>query len=147
MNFFWEEIVFVYFLEKIDFAPLIIINRKLKFWHQFGCTIFTNSYGNNLWNWVPAYVSLKIVWLVRYHCHLILFRAIVGSCSVISLVSINMQKICQQLHGLWSSPFRIIMALVLLYQQLGVASLIGSLVLLLMIPLQVKWQLQFSSTL
>ncbi|KAK1381980.1 ABC-type xenobiotic transporter [Heracleum sosnowskyi] len=47
-----------------------------------------------------------------------------------------LQKICQQLHGLWSSPFRIIMALVLLYQQLGVASLIGSLVLLLMIPLQ-----------
>ncbi|WOG86165.1 hypothetical protein DCAR_0205366 [Daucus carota subsp. sativus] len=47
-----------------------------------------------------------------------------------------LQKICQQLHGLWSSPFRIIMALVLLYQQLGVASILGSLVLLLMIPLQ-----------
>ncbi|WOG86122.1 hypothetical protein DCAR_0205322 [Daucus carota subsp. sativus] len=45
-------------------------------------------------------------------------------------------RICQQLHNLWSSPFRIIMALVLLYQQLGVASILGSLVLLLMIPLQ-----------
>ncbi|KAL1826245.1 hypothetical protein ACET3Z_004657 [Daucus carota] len=47
-----------------------------------------------------------------------------------------LQRICQQLHNLWSSPFRIIMALVLLYQQLGVASILGSLVLLLMIPLQ-----------
>ncbi|KAL8091101.1 ABC transporter C family member 12-like isoform X1 [Apium graveolens] len=47
-----------------------------------------------------------------------------------------LQRICQQLHGLWSLPFRIILALVLLYQQLGVSSILGSLVLLLMIPLQ-----------
>ncbi|XP_051129037.1 ABC transporter C family member 12-like isoform X2 [Andrographis paniculata] len=47
-----------------------------------------------------------------------------------------LQQICQQLHGLWSSPFRITMAMALLYQQLGVASLIGSLMLILMIPLQ-----------
>ncbi|KAK8469192.1 hypothetical protein PHAVU_005G015500 [Phaseolus vulgaris] len=38
-----------------------------------------------------------------------------------------LQQICQQLHGLWSAPFRITVAMVLLYQQLGVASLIGSL--------------------
>lgn len=48
------------------------------------------------------------------------------------------QQICQQLHGLWSSPFRIIISLVLLYQQLGVASLIGALVLVLMLPVQVS---------
>ncbi|KAJ4837827.1 Canalicular multispecific organic anion transporter 1 [Turnera subulata] len=47
-----------------------------------------------------------------------------------------LQRICQQLHGLWSAPFRITMAMVLLYQQLGVASLLGSLMLVLMIPLQ-----------
>ncbi|KAH6773481.1 multidrug resistance-associated protein 2 [Perilla frutescens var. frutescens] len=47
-----------------------------------------------------------------------------------------LQQICQQLHGLWSSPFRIIMAMVLLYQQLGVASLLGSLMLVLMFPIQ-----------
>lgn len=47
------------------------------------------------------------------------------------------QQICQQLHGLWSSPFRIIMAMILLYQQLGVASLLGSLMLVLMFPIQV----------
>ncbi|KAL8468613.1 hypothetical protein ACS0TY_031708 [Phlomoides rotata] len=47
-----------------------------------------------------------------------------------------LQQICQQLHGLWSSPFRITMAMVLLYQQLGVASLFGSLMLALMFPLQ-----------
>ncbi|GLT67383.1 hypothetical protein SLA2020_396970 [Shorea laevis] len=47
-----------------------------------------------------------------------------------------LQQICQQLHGLWSSPFRIVMSMVLLYKQLGVASLLGSLILLLMVPLQ-----------
>ncbi|KAK7322538.1 hypothetical protein VNO77_25923 [Canavalia gladiata] len=47
-----------------------------------------------------------------------------------------LQQISQQLHGIWSSPFRIIIAMVLLYQQLGVASLIGALMLVLIIPLQ-----------
>ncbi|GKV41416.1 hypothetical protein SLEP1_g48954 [Rubroshorea leprosula] len=47
-----------------------------------------------------------------------------------------LQQICQQLHGLWSSPFRIVMSMVLLYKQLGGASLLGSLILLLMVPLQ-----------
>ncbi|KAF8030774.1 hypothetical protein BT93_D0071 [Corymbia citriodora subsp. variegata] len=47
-----------------------------------------------------------------------------------------LQQICQQLHNLWSAPFRIVIAMVLLYQQLGVASLVGSLMLVLMIPLQ-----------
>nr|QVT92271.1 ABC transporter [Salvia miltiorrhiza] len=47
-----------------------------------------------------------------------------------------LQQICQQLHGLWSSPFRIIMAMILLYQQLGVSSLLGSLMLVLMFPIQ-----------
>ncbi|KAK9936892.1 hypothetical protein M0R45_013714 [Rubus argutus] len=47
-----------------------------------------------------------------------------------------LQQICQQLHGLWSAPFRIIVAMVLLFQQLGVASLIGSLMLVLTIPVQ-----------
>uniref|UniRef100_A0A803QEB7 ABC-type xenobiotic transporter n=1 Tax=Cannabis sativa TaxID=3483 RepID=A0A803QEB7_CANSA len=48
----------------------------------------------------------------------------------------SLQQICQQLHGLWSSPLRIIIALVLLYQQLGVASLFGALMLVLMLPVQ-----------
>nr|XP_027190431.1 ABC transporter C family member 12-like isoform X3 [Cicer arietinum] len=47
-----------------------------------------------------------------------------------------LQEVCQQLHGLWSAPFRIIIAMVLLYQELGVASFIGSLMLVLIIPLQ-----------
>ncbi|XP_062162854.1 ABC transporter C family member 12-like isoform X2 [Alnus glutinosa] len=47
-----------------------------------------------------------------------------------------LQLICQQLHGLWSAPFRIIVAMLLLYQQLGVASLLGSLMLVLMVPMQ-----------
>nr|GMD06436.1 ABC transporter C family member 12-like isoform X1 [Ipomoea batatas] len=48
----------------------------------------------------------------------------------------GLQQICQQLHVLWSAPFRITIAIVLLYQQLGVASLLGALVLVLMLPIQ-----------
>ncbi|XVE94233.1 hypothetical protein REPUB_Repub01dG0264000 [Reevesia pubescens] len=47
-----------------------------------------------------------------------------------------LQQICQQLHVLWSAPFRIIISMVLLYQQLGVASLLGSVILVLMVPMQ-----------
>ncbi|KAK3432700.1 hypothetical protein EUGRSUZ_D00224 [Eucalyptus grandis] len=47
-----------------------------------------------------------------------------------------LEQICQQLHNLWSAPFRIVIAMVLLYQQLGIASLLGCLMLVLMIPLQ-----------
>ncbi|KAK9267317.1 hypothetical protein L1049_009740 [Liquidambar formosana] len=45
-------------------------------------------------------------------------------------------QICQSLHTLWSAPVRIVVAMVLLYQQLGVASLLGALMLVLMFPLQ-----------
>ncbi|XP_071921352.1 ABC transporter C family member 12 [Coffea arabica] len=48
----------------------------------------------------------------------------------------GLQQICCQLHGLWSAPFRILIAMVLLYQQLGVASILGSLMLALMFPIQ-----------
>lgn len=48
----------------------------------------------------------------------------------------SLQQICQQLHSLWSAPFRIAISIVLLYNQLGVASLVGSIVLVLMFPLQ-----------
>ncbi|KAI3455947.1 hypothetical protein Pfo_012610 [Paulownia fortunei] len=47
-----------------------------------------------------------------------------------------LQQICQSLHTLWSAPFRIIVALVLLYQQLGVASLLGAVMLVLLFPIQ-----------
>ncbi|XP_024962637.1 ABC transporter C family member 2-like [Cynara cardunculus var. scolymus] len=48
----------------------------------------------------------------------------------------SLQQVCQSLHTLWSAPFRIILALILLYQQLGVASLLGALLLVLMFPIQ-----------
>ncbi|GLT68251.1 hypothetical protein SLA2020_405000 [Shorea laevis] len=47
-----------------------------------------------------------------------------------------LQQICQSLHTLWSAPFRIIIAMVLLYQQLGISSLIGALLLVLLFPIQ-----------
>ncbi|XP_047948390.1 ABC transporter C family member 2-like [Salvia hispanica] len=47
-----------------------------------------------------------------------------------------LQQICQSLHTLWSAPFRITIALVLLYQQLGVASLLGALLLVCLFPIQ-----------
>ncbi|GJV24846.1 ABC transporter C family member 2 isoform X1 [Tanacetum coccineum] len=45
-------------------------------------------------------------------------------------------QVSQSLHTLWSAPFRIIIALVLLYQQLGIASLLGALLLVFMFPIQ-----------
>lgn len=48
----------------------------------------------------------------------------------------SLQQVCQQLHSLWSAPFRIIVSMVLLYMQLGVASLLGSVMLVLMFPIQ-----------
>ncbi|KAL5097024.1 hypothetical protein RYX36_001351 [Vicia faba] len=48
----------------------------------------------------------------------------------------SLQQICQSLHTLWSAPFRITIAMVLLYNELGAASLIGALLLVLMFPLQ-----------
>ncbi|KAF3450335.1 hypothetical protein FNV43_RR06415 [Rhamnella rubrinervis] len=48
----------------------------------------------------------------------------------------SLQQICQSLHTLWSAPFRIVIAMVLLYQQLGVASLLGALMLVLLFPIQ-----------
>ncbi|XP_062014646.1 ABC transporter C family member 12-like [Rosa rugosa] len=56
--------------------------------------------------------------------------------NMISTDADALQQIARNLHGLWSAPFRIIVAMVLLYQQLGVASLIGSLMLVLAIPIQ-----------
>ncbi|KDP34963.1 hypothetical protein JCGZ_09251 [Jatropha curcas] len=47
-----------------------------------------------------------------------------------------LQQICQSLHTLWSAPFRITIAMVLLFQQLGVASLLGALMLVLLFPIQ-----------
>ncbi|XP_062162979.1 ABC transporter C family member 2-like [Alnus glutinosa] len=47
-----------------------------------------------------------------------------------------LQQICQSLHTLWSAPFRIVIAMFLLYQQLGVASLLGAVLLVLLFPLQ-----------
>ncbi|XP_057430299.1 ABC transporter C family member 2-like [Lotus japonicus] len=47
-----------------------------------------------------------------------------------------LQQICQSLHTLWSAPVRIVVAMFLLYQELGPASLIGALMLVLMFPLQ-----------
>lgn len=47
-----------------------------------------------------------------------------------------LQQILQQLHNLWSAPLRIIVAIVLLFYQLGWASLVGASVLLLLFPAQ-----------
>ncbi|KAL6214047.1 hypothetical protein ACLB2K_013485 [Fragaria x ananassa] len=47
-----------------------------------------------------------------------------------------LQQVTQSLHTLWSAPFRITICMVLLYQELGVASLLGALMLVLMFPLQ-----------
>ena len=48
---------------------------------------------------------------------------------------------CQQLHSLWSAPFRIVISMVLLYAQLGPAALVGALMLVLLFPIQVHFSL------
>ncbi|KAJ4703004.1 ABC transporter C family member 2-like [Melia azedarach] len=48
----------------------------------------------------------------------------------------KLEQVCSQLHLMWSAPLRIIICMVLLYQQLGVASLLGSIMLVPMFPLQ-----------
>ncbi|CAK9265220.1 unnamed protein product [Sphagnum jensenii] len=47
-----------------------------------------------------------------------------------------LQQICQQLHSIWSAPVRIIVAMTLLYRQLGIASIFASMVLLVLFPTQ-----------
>lgn len=48
----------------------------------------------------------------------------------------TLQQIAQSLHTLWSAPFRITIAMVLLYQQLGVSALFGASLLVLLFPIQ-----------
>ncbi|KAL9224406.1 hypothetical protein vseg_000440 [Gypsophila vaccaria] len=48
----------------------------------------------------------------------------------------SLQQVCQSLHTLWSAPFRIVIAMVLLYRELGVASIVGALMLVFLFPLQ-----------
>ena len=50
----------------------------------------------------------------------------------------TLQQLCQNLLGVISSPARIIGAVLLLYAQLGPASLVALLTLVIMIPIQVS---------
>lgn len=48
------------------------------------------------------------------------------------------QMLCQNIMGLYSSPLRIVVAMGLLYSQLGAASLVALGTLILFMPLQVR---------
>ncbi|VAH23048.1 unnamed protein product [Triticum turgidum subsp. durum] len=52
--------------------------------------------------------------------------------NLISTDAESLQQVCQQLHNLWSAPFRIVIAMVLLYAQLGPAALVGAIMLALL---------------
>ncbi|VAH23047.1 unnamed protein product [Triticum turgidum subsp. durum] len=56
--------------------------------------------------------------------------------NLISTDAESLQQVCQQLHNLWSAPFRIVIAMVLLYAQLGPAALVGAIMLALLFPVQ-----------
>ncbi|KAH6558767.1 hypothetical protein KP509_1Z046600 [Ceratopteris richardii] len=45
-------------------------------------------------------------------------------------------QICMQLHNLWSAPIRVVVCVYLLHKQLGKSALAGTMVLLLLFPLQ-----------
>ncbi|KAK1686480.1 hypothetical protein QYE76_047328 [Lolium multiflorum] len=57
--------------------------------------------------------------------------------NLISTDAESLQQVCQQLHGLWSAPSRTVIAMVLLYAQVGPATLVGALMLALLFPIQV----------
>uniref|UniRef100_A0A8R7P5V4 ABC-type xenobiotic transporter n=1 Tax=Triticum urartu TaxID=4572 RepID=A0A8R7P5V4_TRIUA len=56
--------------------------------------------------------------------------------NLISTDAESLQQVCQQLHNLWSAPFRIVIAMALLYAQLGPAALVGAIMLALLFPIQ-----------
>ncbi|XP_023553923.1 ABC transporter C family member 2-like isoform X2 [Cucurbita pepo subsp. pepo] len=56
--------------------------------------------------------------------------------NLITTDAATLQEITQSLHTLWSAPFRITIAMFLLYQLLGVSSLLGALLLFLLFPIQ-----------
>jgi hypothetical protein len=47
-----------------------------------------------------------------------------------------LQQICPQVHDLWSAPIQIVVVISILYQQLGIASVFASIVLLGMFAVQ-----------
>ena len=67
-------------------------------------------------------------------------RAEFSSGRVFNLVTSDaetLQMLCQNIMGLISSPLRIIVAMVMLYLELGFSSLVAFCVLLLLMPTQV----------
>ncbi|GBG83673.1 hypothetical protein CBR_g37475 [Chara braunii] len=95
----------------------------------------------------------QTVMRVAFHLRAVLIAAIFGKSMALShtarekvstgfitnLISSDvesLQQVCQNLHLLWSAPLRILVAIVLLYRELGYASLVGLLLLVLTIPSQ-----------
>ncbi|KAL0556634.1 hypothetical protein IC582_005148 [Cucumis melo] len=56
--------------------------------------------------------------------------------NLITTDAATLQQITQYLHTLWSAPLRITVAMVLLYEQLGISSLFGAVLLVLLFPIQ-----------
>ncbi len=64
-------------------------------------------------------------------------RFTVGKITNIMTTDVDaLQQICPQLHALWSAPIQIVVVISILYQQLGIASVFASIVLLGMFPVQ-----------
>lgn len=74
----------------------------------------------------------------RLNCNMKYTKGLDLCYALVNFSSFLEQQVTQSLHTLWSAPFRITICMVLLYQELGVASLLGALILVLMFPLQVK---------
>jgi ABC-type transport system involved in cytochrome bd biosynthesis fused ATPase/permease subunit len=65
-------------------------------------------------------------------------RFTVGKITNIMTTDVDaLQQICPQVHALlWSAPIQIVVVISILYQQLGIASVFASIVLLGMFPVQ-----------
>ncbi|XP_040939884.1 ABC transporter C family member 12 isoform X2 [Gossypium hirsutum] len=131
-RFWWGGVIKVVFI-LCQYTEPILLNHLLQSIQQGDPAWFGYTYAFLMFLGVVAAIfhkSLRLTHEVRKN-----FPS--GRITNMITTDVNaLQQVCQQVHIFWSAPFRIIGAMVLLYQQLGVAALLGSLILVLIVPLQ-----------
>ncbi|TYJ03734.1 hypothetical protein E1A91_A12G048200v1 [Gossypium mustelinum] len=156
-RFWWEGVIKVVFI-LCQYTGPILVNHLLQSIQQGDPAWFGYTYAFLMFLGVLCFILLEAqyvqnIWRVGFRLRSTLVAAIFhkslrltyevrknfpfGRITNMITTDVNaLQQVCQQLHIFWSAPFSIINAMVLLYQQFGVAALLGSLLLVLIVPLQ-----------
>ncbi|XP_016734583.2 ABC transporter C family member 12 isoform X4 [Gossypium hirsutum] len=156
-RFWWGGVIKVVFI-LCQYTGPILLNHLLQSIQQGDPAWFGYTYAFLMFLGVLCFILLEAqyvqnIWRVGFRLRSTLVAAIFhkslrlthevrknfpsGRITNMITTDVNaLQQVCQQLHIFWSAPFSIINAMVLLYQQLGVAALLGSLILVLIVPLQ-----------